>query len=122
MEWNFTGNEPVYLQIMEHFRSAVLSGNYPVGSRIPSVRDLAAQARVTPHTMQRALYALEQEQLLVANGPLGRYVTQDEAVLQALRQREITKTVHHCAELLDHLGLTLADAAAIWENEAHKEV
>ena len=80
MEWNFTGNEPVYLQIMEHFRSAVLSGKYPAGSRIPPVRDLAAQARVNPNIMQRALYALEQEQLLVASGPLGRYVTQDEAV------------------------------------------
>ena len=28
MEWNFTGNEPVYLQIMEHFRSAIDAGTF----------------------------------------------------------------------------------------------
>lgn len=122
MEWKFTGGEPVYQQIMEHFRSAVLLGEYPAGSRIPSVRELAAQAKVNPNTMQRALYELEREQLLICNGTLGRYVTQDEMVLLVLRRQEVSKTVRHCAELLEGLGLTLADAAQIWEKENSKEV
>ena len=57
--WKFTGNQPVYLQIMEQIRGAILAGEYPPGGRIPPVRDLAAQAQVNPNTMQRALLELE---------------------------------------------------------------
>ena len=122
MEWKFTGGEPVYQQIMEQFRGAVLLGEYPAGARIPSVRELAAQAKVNPNTMQRALYELEREQLLITHGTLGRYVTRDESVLEALRQQVVAKTIRHCAELLGSLGLTLEDAAQIWKNEISKEV
>lgn len=117
MEWKLTGSEPVYQQIMEHFRRAVLSGEYPAGTRIPSVRELATQARVNPNTMQRALSELEREQLLISHGTLGRFVTDDQAVLDELRQQSVKKTVRHCAELLAQLGLTLEDAAQILKKD-----
>ena len=88
MEWKLTGSEPVYLQIMESFRGAVLSGEFGPGDKIPSVRDLAAQARVNPNTMQRAMSELEQERLLCSHGTLGRFVTDDPAILEALRQQQ----------------------------------
>lgn len=113
MEWKLTGSEPVYRQIMEHFRQAILSGEYPAGARIPAVRELAAQAQVNPNTMQRALLELEREQLLESHGTLGRFVTGDPSVLEALRQQTIEKTLRRCVALLKPLGLTLADAAEL---------
>ena len=117
MDWKFTGSEPVYQQIAEHFRRAVLAGEYAAGERIPSVRELAAQARVNPNTMQRALTQLERENLLICNGTLGRFVTKDQTVLENLRQQAVESTVRHCSALLAQLGLTLQDAAAIEKEE-----
>lgn len=117
MDWKLTGSEPVYQQIMEHFRRAVIAGEYPAGARIPSVRELATQARVNPNTMQRALSELEREKLLISHGTLGRFVTDDESILAALRQQATEKTVRHCADLLGQLGLTLEDAAQILKKE-----
>ena len=117
MQWKLSGSEPVYQQIMECFRRAVLSGEYPAGARIPSVRELASQARVNPNTMQRALSELEREDLLESHGTLGRFVTEDQPVLEKLRQQAVLKTVRHCAELLEQLGLTLDDAAQILKNK-----
>lgn len=117
MEWKFTGAEPVYLQIMEHFRGAVLSGEFGPGEKVPSVRDLAAQARVNPNTMQRAMAELEQEGLLCSRGTLGRFVTEDPAVVERLRHRHIRATVAHCRQLLAQVGLTLDQAARLTEDE-----
>lgn len=116
MEWKFTGSEPVYLQIMEHFRCAVLSGHYPRGEKIPSVRELAAQARVNPNTMQRALSELEREGLLISHGTLGRFVTDNEFVLSDLRRNHQRLVIRRCRALLAEAGLTLAQAAQMEEN------
>ena len=51
MNWKFTGDRPVYQQIMAAIRGAILTGELPPGKKILSVRDLAAQAQVNPNTM-----------------------------------------------------------------------
>ncbi len=113
MEWKFTGNRPVYQQIMEHVRGAVLVGEYLPGTRIPPVRDFAAQARVNPNTMQRAMMELEREGILVTRGTLGRYVTDDTAVLERMRRTAVDVIIRACAEQFRALGLTMGQAAEL---------
>ena len=48
-----------------------------MGGRLPTVRDLAAEAGVNPNTMQRALAELENDGLAVTNRTAGRLVTTD---------------------------------------------
>ncbi|MCR5793172.1 MAG: GntR family transcriptional regulator [Lachnospiraceae bacterium] len=86
MKWNLSNNQPIYLQIMEHLRMSIVSGEYPAGSRLPSVRDLAVEASVNPNTMQRALSQLENEGLIYSNRTSGRFVTEDETVIQNTRR------------------------------------
>ena len=117
MEWKLTGAEPVYQQIMEHFRCAVLAGHFKCGEKIPSVRDLAAQARVNPNTMQRALSELEREGLLVSHGTLGRFVTDDRKTLEALQSNHINKILRQCRQQLADVGLTLSQAAAMVQED-----
>ena len=111
MNWKFSSELPVYLQIMDEIRGAVLSGEYLPGGKIPSVRDLAAQARVNPNTIQHALHLLEQEGLLSAHGTNGRFVTDDEQVLQELRQARIKALALEYAQKFAVLGLRPTQAA-----------
>ena len=113
MQWNFTGSRPVYQQIMEQFRAAVLAGQYLPGSRIPSVRDLAVEAKVNPNTMQRALAELEREQLLVSHGTSGRCVTAEVDVLDGLRRDAVEQLVRDCARKFREAGLNMEQAAAM---------
>jgi len=113
MQWKFTGSRPVYQQIMEQFRGAVLTGKFPPGSRIPSVRDLAVEAKVNPNTMQRALAELEREQLLVCHGTAGRCVTAEAAVLEALRKDAVNLLVRDCARKFRDAGVSMEQAAAL---------
>lgn len=113
MTWKFTGSKPVYLQIMEHIRGAILAGEFPPGARIPPVRELAAQAQVNPNTMQRSLLELEREGLLIGCGSMGRFVTGDRAVLDAMRAEAVDTAVREAAVRFRAMGIPLQEAAAL---------
>ena len=83
MNWNITAGRPVYVQLVEQLELALVAGEFPPGSRIPPVRELAADAGVNPNTMQRALQELESRGLLQAQRTAGRTVTADDAALHA---------------------------------------
>lgn len=122
MNWKFTGDRPVYQQIMAAIRGAILTGELSPGKKVPSVRDLAAQAQVNPNTMQRALTELEREGLLISGGTSGRTVTQDQDVLQAMRRQTLEELAREWAEKFRVFGLTPRQAAQLLlELEDQKE-
>ena len=62
MPWELDSDRPIYAQIVDRLKHEIVSGFYPPGSRLPSVRDLAAQASVNPNTMQKAFTELAPHQ------------------------------------------------------------
>lgn len=122
MNWRFSGDRPVYQQIMSLIRGAVLRGELSPGGKIPSVRELAAEAQVNPNTMQRAMSELEREGLLVSGGTSGRTVTEDREVLKQLRGRTLKELAQECAEKFMVFGITPTQAAQLLLNlENEKE-
>lgn len=117
MSWKFTGEKPVYQQIMDHIRGDIIRGKLAAGARIPAVRELAMIASVNPNTMQRALTELEKEGILVCCGTLGRFVTDDEAVLAQVRRNARLEVAKSCAAQLADYGMTLQEAARILSKE-----
>ena len=113
MNWKFTGDRPVYQQIMASVRGSVLKGEWKPGQKVPSVRDLAAEAKVNPNTMQRALTELEREGLLVGGGTSGRTVTTDGEILDAMRKSTLEELARECAEQFMVFGVTPAQAARL---------
>ena len=59
MEWKLENDRPIWTQLNEQLRRRIIAGVYPPGSRLPPVRELAAEAGVNPNTMQRALRPTE---------------------------------------------------------------
>ena len=77
MAWNLDSDRPIYLQLIEIIQTRIVSGMYPAGNRLPSVRELAAEASVNPNTMQKALAELERQNLVYAVRTTGRYITEN---------------------------------------------
>ena len=109
MNWKFAGDRPVYQQIMAAIRGAILKGELPPGGKVPSVRDLAAQAQVNPNTMQRALTELERDGLVYSQRTTGRFVTED----QAMREQTLEELARECAEKFMTFGVTPTQAAQL---------
>ena len=87
MQWKLPDDRPIYVQLMETITAAIASGTLAAGSRLPSVREMAAQAGVNPNTMQRALAELERDGLLYSQRTAGRFVTdQNDRITQKRKE------------------------------------
>lgn len=122
MEWNITGGRPVYIQLVEQLELALVNGTFPPGSRIPAVRELAAQAGVNPNTMQRALQELESRGLLQAQRTAGRTVTADGQVLQTLRRGRAAALASEFLRQMKALGLGRAQTEELLRQMQEEEM
>ena len=86
MPWSFQADTPIYTQLVARLQEQIVSGAYPPGSKLPSVRDLAADAGVNPNTVQRAFAELERLGLIYTQRTSGKFVTEDAAAIDAARR------------------------------------
>lgn len=104
IDFTFTSDRPIYIQLVEQLESYIVSGKIPPGSRLPSVRDLALEAKVNPNTMQRALTELEELKLIHTERTNGKFVTTNTKLLNQYREHFITNKVHNFLAEMSALG------------------
>ncbi len=104
MAWKLDSDRPIYTQLLEQIQMRIVSGQYPAGYRLPSVRELAAEAGVNPNTMQKALAELEQRGLLRSQRTAGRYVTEDAEFIRRIRQTLAREALTCFFRNMRHLG------------------
>ena len=102
--WDLQSDRPIYSQLVEQIQLMVVSGIYPAGSRLPSVRDLAAEASVNPNTMQRALAQLENDGLLFTQRTSGRFVTEDVGKIMQVKNNLAVDVIREFIDKMTHLG------------------
>ncbi len=117
MEWRILDGRPIWLQLQEQLTQAIATGIYPLGERLPGVRDLASEAGVNPNTMQRALGQLELDGLVITNRTAGRTVTDDPAVLERLCQDLATTATRAYLAQMTCIGFTPTQAKEKIEEE-----
>ena len=120
MKWNLSADRPIYLQLMDQIRLAILSGIYMPGARLPSVRDLSMEASVNPNTMQRALSELERTGLIFSQRTSGRFITEDTGLIQKLRKDYAIGRVLDFYQELHNLGYT-KEEIILYINTLNKE-
>lgn len=78
---------PIYVQIMDEVRRAVVLGTVKPDDPLPSVRQLAGELKVNPNTVQQAYRELEREGLVYVRRGQGTFVA-EEGVVETERERE----------------------------------
>ena len=121
MIWNFAGDRPIYAQITEQIKRAVVSGVLEPGARLPSVRDLAREAGVNPNTMQRALAELERGGLVYSQRTSGRFITEDDEFISSLRAELADEQIKGFLDSMLRLGYTPEKTAELITNYERTE-
>ncbi|WP_343247421.1 GntR family transcriptional regulator [Diplocloster hominis] len=104
MTWMLNSDRPIYAQIIEKIQTDIVSGIYHAGDKLPSVRELAAQASVNPNTMQKALSELERDGLLYSQRTSGRFITEDREMIQNMKQELAKEQITLFLEKMNNLG------------------
>ena len=105
MNKTLTENVPIYVQIMDRVREAIVSGELKPGQKMTTVRELAVQFEVNPNTAQRALMELEREGLLASERTSGRFITKDEELIRKLKTEVATKATDKFIAEMKALGM-----------------
>ena len=113
MKWKFRGDRPIYAQLIEQLQRGILTGEYPPGSAVPSVRTLAIEAEVNPNTMQKALSELENQGLLRTHRTAGRTVTEDGNMIDRLKENLASAHVEAFFEGMKSIGIGTDGAAKL---------
>jgi GntR family transcriptional regulator len=93
MDVKFNNRDPVYVQVIRHFKEQMATGSFEPGQEIPSRRELANQLKINPNTAQRAYKEMEEQGLIFTEGNLPSRITKDEQVLKLVREELILEAV-----------------------------
>ena len=115
MGWTFRADAPIYTQLCEQLTLAIISGAYPPGGRLPTVRELALDAGVNPNTVQRALSELERQGLVYSQRTAGRFVTEDAGLIAEARERLAEEQTRAFLGAMEKLGCDRAQTVALLE-------
>lgn len=110
MAWALDNDRPIYAQLVERLQVQIISGDYPPGGKLPSVRELASVAAVNPNTMQKAFAELERSGLIVTQRTNGRIVTEDEGRIQEIKLALARRHVDAFFDGMRGLGYTRTQA------------
>ncbi|PKM52121.1 MAG: GntR family transcriptional regulator [Firmicutes bacterium HGW-Firmicutes-7] len=109
MSWDLKSDRPIYAQLIEQLELKICSGVYALGSKLPSVRDLAEEAAVNPNTMQRALVRLEEDGLLYTQRTSGRFITEDANMVIQIKDKIAREQIREFLEKMINLGFSRKD-------------
>ncbi|MGT2925878.1 GntR family transcriptional regulator [Streptococcus cuniculipharyngis] len=116
MAWTFDERSPIYAQLAQRVKMKILSGELGSGQQLPTVRELAEEAGVNPNTMQRAYTELEHEGLVFTRRTAGRYVTEDVALLAAIRHEVAGNEIKTFIDNMKHVGFMEEEIVAELSN------
>ena len=121
MAWILDDTRPIYLQIEDLIKTNIIAGIYQPGQKLPSVRDLAAEAAVNPNTMQKALTELERSGLVYTQRTSGRFITEDVSKMTELKEQLAREQIQLFLKNMEQLGLTKEDIRRLLEKEWKEE-
>lgn len=113
MPWALDNDRPIYLQLMERIQMDIIAGKYNAGDKLPSVRDLAVAASVNPNTMQKALSELERSGLVYSQRTSGRFITEDQDMLQQLKRSLASEHIKEFIDKMKSLGYTEKELSSL---------
>ena len=102
-----SSGRPIYEQITDQIKSAIVTGQLAEGEQLPSIRALANSLRVSAITTKRAYADLEAAGLIETVQGKGTYVAGGNAEL--IREEQLRQVEAHMARAVDAgraMGLT----------------
>ena len=123
MSWEFQDHLPIYAQLMDTLKRRIITGRYLPGEKLPSVRELAAEAGINPNTVQRAFSELEREGLIYTQRATGKYVTENADEIKSARQALAKTQVAEFLSNMQSLGYSVGDVIVLLQsfNESEGE-
>lgn len=108
-------NEPkgIYIQIADQIRVRVLQGEWQVGERIPSIRELAVELGVNPNTVTKSYQTLLDKEIIINQRGKGYFVSEHapEKVMTEMKEEFIREEIPRVSDAMRLLNIDIDELA-----------
>ncbi|MBS3984987.1 MAG: GntR family transcriptional regulator [Selenomonadales bacterium] len=111
---------PIYQQLIQQVKEAILRGGLCAGDKMPSVRELAGQLAINPNTIQKAYQELERQGVIESLRGRGTFVCQSVApTVDAQKQAKVSESLRRVVIEAHYLGLSAEKIMTMVEEHLH---
>lgn len=112
----FDQHKPIYLQIADAICERILTGTWPEGGRIPSVRECGISLEVNPNTVVRSYDELAGEGIIHNKRGIGYFVTPGAKEIIRNKQRGtfISEDLKEVFRKMEILGISITDITDLY--------
>ncbi|MBC8014556.1 MAG: GntR family transcriptional regulator [Sporomusaceae bacterium] len=111
---DYTSGIPIYVQIKEAIRNAVVSGAYSKGTQLPTVRQMAVELKINANTVSRAYTELERDGVLASRQGRGTFVHLEKEI-DPVKLERLEQLVDGLLTAANELGFSEQEIASIFD-------
>lgn len=114
------GATPIYQQLIQEVKEALMRGGLCAGDKMPSVRELAGQLAINPNTIQKAYQELERQGVIESLRGRGTFVCEQlETIVDVQRQAQVNAALRRVLIEAHYLGLNAERIVAMVKEQLH---
>ena len=119
----FDQHKPIYLQIADAICERILTGTWPEGDRIPSVRECGVSLEVNPNTVARSYDELSTEGIIHNKRGIGYFVSPGAKSVIREKQRSsfISGDLKEVFRKMEILGISIEDITSLYQKYISKD-
>lgn len=117
----FDNRDPVYVQVVRHFKEQIAIGKLEPGQEIPSRRELANQLKINPNTAQRAYKEMEEQSLIHTERNFPSTITKDEEILGGVREELLLSAVDTFIQAVQPINVPLDELVSLVKEKYTKK-
>ena len=109
--------DPLYKQVTDQVKDAVASGTLKPETKLPSIREMSKELKISIITIKRAYADLEREGYIITRAGMGSFVADvNKDTLRLERMAEIKSDVEKILKRGKKFNISAADIIAIIED------
>ncbi|EGO8509432.1 GntR family transcriptional regulator [Enterococcus faecalis] len=108
MEFNFSGEKPLFQQVADQIAEGIFNGAYLEGEQIPSTTEISKSYQINPATVLKGMNLLVERQLIEKKRGIGMFVLPgaQERARSARKEEFLNKEVLEVVAEAKKLGIT----------------
>ena len=112
---------PIYLELAEQIMFNILSGEYAMGQRLPSIRELSKASGICASTVQRTMDELQRTGVIYTRRTTGKYVTEDMEIITHIKNNYILEQTNYFQQNLMLLGYSNHEVIELVNTHLNRE-
>lgn len=118
---NFNKRDPIYSQVIEHFRKLLVSDQLSLNEELPSRRQIAQELGINPNTVQRAFSEMEEKKWIYTQPNRLSRVTSNPEMIDTIKNEFVENAVREFVASIQTIDISFEEVTRLILKELTKQ-